>query len=68
MISRENYHYAIETFEKTINPTFSLSMRVSSYDQILKNKFYITWTVLKIIFLEVLFLPITIKRFFITGK
>jgi len=68
LISRENYHYAIEAFEKTINPTFSLSMKVSSYDQILKNKFYITWAVLKIIFLEILFLPITIKRFFITGK
>lgn len=68
MISRENYQHAIEAFEKTDNSKFSLSMMVSSYDQILKNKFYVTWVILKIIILEILFFPLSVKRFFINRK
>ena len=64
MISRQNYITAIETYEKENNTTPSLSMKANSYDQILKNKFYFTCMILKLILLEILFFPISVKRFF----
>ena len=62
IVSKENYSNAVETYEKEINTTNSLSMDVNSYNQILKNKFFFIVTFLKLISLEILFLPITIKR------
>lgn len=63
MLSGKNYNSAVEIFEKKNNEENSLSMRASSFDQILKNKVYFIYTILKIFFLEILFFPITIKRF-----
>ena len=63
MISRQNYSSSIEAYEMKNNTTPSLSMKANSYDQILKNKFYFTCMILKIILLELLFFPISIKRF-----
>jgi len=42
----------------------SLSLRANSYEQIYKEKFYFTYVILKIIFLEILFFPVTVKRYF----
>jgi len=64
MISRQNYYSAVEIFEKSSNATHSLSMKANKYDQIFKNKFYFIYIVLKIVFLEILFFPIGIKRLF----
>ena len=62
--SKKNYNTAVETFEKTSDAIYSLSMKANSYNTILKNKFYFTYIILKLIFLEILFIPITLKRFF----
>ena len=62
MISRENYFSAIENFEKEINPEYSLSMRTHSNEQILKNKTYFVFMIFKIALLELLFIPIRLKR------
>ncbi len=62
MISRQNYNSAVEIFEKSNVATHSLSMLSNKYDQIFKNKFYFIYIILKIILLEILFLPIRIKR------
>ncbi len=67
MISRKNYNSAVEIFERSSITTDSLSMKANKYDQIFKNKFYFIYIILKIIFLEILFLPIRIKRFFKTA-
>ncbi len=64
MISRKDYHKAVEIFEKSEDATYSLSMKTSSYNQIFTNKFYFAYTIIKLIFLEILFFPISIKRFF----
>jgi non-haem Fe2+, alpha-ketoglutarate-dependent halogenase len=64
ILSKKNYYSAIEVFEKTNDNNYSLSMKVSSYNTMLKNKFYFTYTILKLIFLEILFSPISLKRFF----
>lgn len=62
IVSKENYSHAVETYEKETNTTNSLSMEANSYNQLLKNKFFFIVTFLKLISLEILFLPITIKR------
>ena len=67
MISRQNYHSAVEIFEKSSVETYSLSMKVNKYNQIYKNKFYFMYIILKVIILEILFIPIRIKRFFKTA-
>jgi putative 2OG-Fe(II) oxygenase len=64
MISRQNYVSAVEVFEKSADQKYSLSMEVNTFDQIFKNKIFFTFVILKIIFLEILFFPISIKRFF----
>jgi putative 2OG-Fe(II) oxygenase len=67
MISRQNYNAAVEIFEKSSVETHSLSMKVNKYNQIYKNKFYFMYIILKVIILEILFIPIRIKRFFKTA-
>ncbi|WP_440677355.1 hypothetical protein [Candidatus Pelagibacter sp. HIMB1587] len=62
IVSKENYNNAVATYEKEINITNSLSMEANSYNQILKNKFFFVATFLKLISLEIFFLPITLKR------
>ena len=62
--SKKNYNTAVETFEKTSDAIYSLSMKANSYNTILKNKFYFTYIILKLISIEILFIPITLKRFF----
>ncbi len=62
MLSRQNYYYAVKNFEKVDDKIYSLSMMASDIKQINKYKFYFIYTVLKIIFLEILFFPVTIKR------
>lgn len=62
ILSKQNYNSAVETFEKSSDKTFSLSMKTSSYDTISKNKFYFIYIILKLIFLEIIFFPIRIKR------
>ena len=64
MISRKDYHTAVEIYEKSENATFSLSMKTSNFSQIFNNKLFFAYTIIKIIFLEILFFPISIKRFF----
>ena len=64
ILSKKNYNSAVETFEKTNDANYSLSMKVSSYNTVLKNKFYFTYIILKLIFMEILFIPISLKRFF----
>ena len=64
MISRRNYTAAVETFEKSAHPLSSLTMKASSFDQIMKNKIFFLFTILKLILLEFLFLPIRLKRLF----
>tara|TARA_B100000575_G_C23117208_1_gene645962 strand:- start:350 stop:1249 length:900 start_codon:yes stop_codon:yes gene_type:complete len=64
IISRENYLSAIENFEKEINPEYSLSMKTHSNEQILKNKTYFVFMIFKIALLELLFIPIRLKRVF----
>jgi putative 2OG-Fe(II) oxygenase len=61
--SRQNYYSSVLKFENTSDKVFPLSMKANSFNQILKNKIYFTYTILKIIFLEILFFPIIIKRF-----
>lgn len=61
-VSKENYINAIEEYENEINTTNSLSVQANSYNQILKYKFYFVIMFLKLTILEILFLPITIKR------
>ena len=63
MISRKDYHKAVEIFEKSEDATYSLSMKTSSYNQIFTNKFYFAYTIIKLIFLEILFFPISIKDY-----
>ena len=63
-ISRQDYYSDILKFEKSSDKAFPLCMKVNSLDQISKNKVYFAFTILKIIFLEILFFPIIIKRFF----
>lgn len=67
-VSKENYLHAIEAYENEINKTNSLSLQANSYNQILKNKFFFIVTVLKLISLEIFFLPITIKRLITSVK
>ena len=62
IVSKENYSNAVEIHEKEINTTNALIMKANNYNQILKNKFFFIVTVLKLIFLEIFFLPVTIKR------
>ena len=59
-----NYNSAIETFEKTNDTNYSLSIKANSYNIILKNKLYFIYMILKLIFMEILFFPISLKRFF----
>lgn len=67
-VSKENYLHAIEAYENEINKTNSLSLQANSYNQILKNKFFFIVTVLKLISLEIFFLPVTIKRLITSVK
>ncbi len=62
LLSKQNYNSAIESFEKTSDATYSLSMKISNYNTILKNKFYFIYMILKLFFLEILFFPIRLKR------
>jgi len=64
LLSKQNYNSAIETFEKTSDATYSLSMKISNYNTILKSKFYFIYMILKLFFLEILFFPIRLKRLF----
>lgn len=64
MLSRENYHTALKNFEKEINVKPPLISKANSYEQIYKNKFYFIYIILKIVFLELCFFPIKIKRYF----
>ncbi len=64
ILSKKNYNSAMATFEKTTNANYSLSMKASNYEIILKNKFYFTYVILKLIFMEILFFPISLRRFF----
>ena len=64
MMSMQNHYSAIEAFEKINGDKNPLSMKVNSYSTILKNKFYFTYIILKLISMEILFIPITLKRFF----
>ena len=64
MISRKDYHEAVEIYEKSEDANYSLSMTTSNYSQIRNNKLYFAYTIIKIIFLEIIFFPISIKRFF----
>lgn len=64
IISKKNYMIAVENFEKTNCKTYSPSMKISDYKSISKNKLYFSYLILKLIFLEILFFPINIKRFF----
>lgn len=64
MLSRQSYDSAIKIFEKENDTNSSLSLRANSYEQIYKEKFYFTYVILKIIFLEILFFPVTVKRYF----
>ena len=62
ILSRQNYEIAIKNYQNS-NSITSLSMRVNSFKVILQNIFYFTYVISKILFLEILFLPIKIKRF-----
>lgn len=64
ILSKENYNSAVATFEKTNDATYSLSMKASNYEMILKNKLYFSYVILKLILMEILFIPISFKRFF----
>ena len=64
ILSKKNYNSAVETFEKTNDTNYSLSMKASSYNIILKNKLYFIYMISKLIFMEILFFPISLKRFF----
>jgi putative 2OG-Fe(II) oxygenase len=64
ILSKKNYNSAIETFEKTNDTNYSLSIKANSYNIILKNKLYFIYMILKLIFMEILFFPISLKRFF----
>ena len=61
-LSRQNYNHAIENFINT-NDNNSLSMRVNNFDIIFKNIFYFTYVILKLIILEIIFFPISVKRY-----
>ena len=63
-MSKQNYNSAVEILEKENYATNSLSMETNNYNQIFKNKFYFIYMIFKLIFLEILFLPIIIKRLF----
>ena len=63
-MSKQNYNSAVEILEKENYATNSLSMETNNYNQIFKNKFYFIYMIFKLIFLEILFFPIIIKRFF----
>jgi putative 2OG-Fe(II) oxygenase len=62
ILSRQNYEIAIKNYENSNNIP-ALSMRVNSFKVISKNIFYFIYVISKILFLEILFLPIKIKRF-----
>lgn len=64
IMSKQNYNSAVEILEKENYATNSLSMETNNYKQIFKNKFYFIYMIFKLIFLEILFFPIIIKRFF----
>lgn len=64
IMSKQNYNSAVEIFEKENYATNSLSMETNNYNQIFKNKFHFIYMIFKLIFLEILFFPIIIKRFF----
>ena len=68
IISKQNYKSALETFEKSKDMNCSLSMKANAYDTISKNKFYFTYMILKLIFMEILFIPSRLKRFFKNTK
>ena len=64
ILSKKNYNSAVETFEKTNITNYSLSMKTNNYNIILKNKLYFVYMILKLTFMEILFFPISLKRFF----
>jgi putative 2OG-Fe(II) oxygenase len=64
ILSKKNYNSAVETFEKTNNTNYSLSVKTNNYNIILKNKLYFVYMILKLTFMEILFFPISLKRFF----
>ncbi len=61
MISRQNYKLAIENYENN-KENLSLSMRVNNFKNIFKNIFYFAYLSIKILFLEIIFFPIKLKR------
>ena len=60
-LSRQNYKFAIENYENN-KENFSLSMRVNNFKNINKNIFYFTYLSIKLLFLEIIFFPIRLKR------
>lgn len=62
ILSRENYKKAVENYDNSKN-FISLSMQANSYKMIFKNLFYFTIVILKLLFLELVFFPIKLKRF-----
>ena len=63
ILSRENYERAIENYNNTTNSK-SLSMKANSYRTILNNSLFFLYMILKLFILEIIFLPIRVKRFF----
>ena len=61
ILSRQNYKIAIENYQK--NKEHSLSMKVNNLKNIFKNIFYFMSLIIKLLFLEIIFSPISIKRF-----
>ena len=64
ILSKKNYNLALENFEKKDNSNYSLSMKVNNYNFILQNKLYFVYMISKLIFMEIFFFPISVKRFF----
>ncbi len=60
-LSRQNYKLAIENYENN-KENFSLSMRVNYFKNIFKNIFYFTYLSIKLLFLEIIFFPIRLRR------
>ena len=59
--SRQNYKTAIENYLKS-NENFSLGMRVNNFQNIIKNIFSFAKLIIKLLFLEIIFFPISLKR------
>ena len=62
ILSRQNYKIAIENYQKN-KKEHSLSMKVNNLKNIFKNIFYFMSLIIKLLFLEIIFSPISIKRF-----